>query len=69
MLLSFSLNQDLSCEKLCVNIQQMISKYQAENSISNSLVLTIDIKQVVDSDCNLMLKLEDHTDKKSNIIY
>jgi hypothetical protein len=64
MLLSFSLNQDLSCEKLCVNIQQMISKYQAENSISNSLVLTIDIKQVVDSDCNLMLKLEDYTDKK-----
>lgn len=42
----------------------MISKYQAENSISNSLVLTIDIKQVVDSDCNLMLKLEDYTDKK-----
>lgn len=50
MLYSLSLNQSqISCEKICAEIQNIISKYNNQNSTISDCVLVIDIRKVTDS--------------------
>ena len=53
----FSLNNELSCDKICAQIQKMINSYQQNNQINENSLLVIEIKQIIDSKDNLMPKL------------
>ncbi len=57
MLVCFSLNNELSCDKICSQIQKMINSYQQNNQINENSLLVIEIKQIIDSKDNLMPKL------------
>jgi hypothetical protein len=49
MLVSIKLDTKLSCEQLCVLLQNAVMNYQKSNDISDSL-LVIDIKKIIDSE-------------------
>jgi hypothetical protein len=57
MSVCFSLNGELSCDKICSQIQKMINSYQQNNQINENSLLVIEIKQIIDSKDNLMPKL------------
>lgn len=58
MILSFSLDQPIVCDQLCAKIQNSIIKFQQESGIASGLILTIDVKQVTDSNQSLVPKIE-----------
>lgn len=45
-MIAINLNQPISCEGLCNQIQKLITKYQTTNSENKELVLVIDIKTI-----------------------
>lgn len=58
MILSYSLGNDIACEKLCKDIGKVVTKL-AQSGIDMSLCqLVIDIKTVTDSKESLLPKLE-----------
>jgi len=56
MLLSFSLSQNIECQKICNELQRIITIYQKSNSLEDS-VIVIDIKKIT-NDSSLIPKLE-----------
>lgn len=48
MLISIKIQDNLSCEQLCLLLQQAVANYQKTNDISDS-VLVIDIKKIIDT--------------------
>ena len=56
MFISYNLNNNIACEKICHDIQKLVSKFQTENKINNSLVLVVGIKEVIDVDCTPKLE-------------
>jgi hypothetical protein len=58
MYLAYSLNQDLSCEKLCGELQRLFQKLKEKNIDMTNKVLTINLVDIVSTDDNLIPKLE-----------
>jgi hypothetical protein len=48
-MITIKLDKNLSCEKICAQIQLLINQTQASMNMANSL-LVIDIKNIIDSD-------------------
>lgn len=48
MLVAIKIQENLSCEQICIVLQQAIANYQKTNDISDSL-LVIDIKKIIDT--------------------
>lgn len=57
MKISYKLDRNLSCEKICADIQKLIS---SSGDLSNR-ILIIDIVNIIDTDINLQPKLEHKT--------
>jgi hypothetical protein len=45
-MIAINLNQPISCEKLCHQIQNLITKNQQTNTENKELILVIDIKSI-----------------------
>lgn len=58
MILSYSLANNVPCEKLCKDIAQVITKLSQSGEDISKLQLVIDIKQTIDSDQSLLPKIE-----------
>lgn len=58
MMLSYSLNKDISCEKICKDIARVVNKLSRLGTNMSSLQLVIDIKPVTDSEESLLPKIE-----------
>lgn len=58
MILSYSLSNDISCEKLCKDIGKVITKLSKSGTDISSFQLVIDIRSVTDSETSLLPKLE-----------
>ena len=53
MIFSFALNKEnISCDKICHNIQKIINDYKNNGDLGNSVVV-IEIKPIIDSQNNL----------------
>lgn len=61
MLLSFSLSQQISCEKICAELQRVVELYAKQNSLDDCL-LVIDIRKTT-TDTSLIPKLEYQVEK------
>lgn len=58
MLLSYSLANNIQCDKLCKDIANAVTKISKEGHDGSTLQLVIDIRKVVESDQSLLPKLE-----------
>lgn len=58
MILSYSLGNDIPCEKLCKDLAKVVTKFAQQGNDLKSHMLVIDIKQVTDSDQSLLPKIE-----------
>ena len=58
MLLSYSLGQELSCEKVCKDLANIVAKFSKTQETLSDCVLVIDIKKIIDSNQSLLPKLE-----------
>ena len=58
MHLAYCLNKDISCEKLCSDLQQLFQKFKEKNIDMTNKVLTINLVDIVSTDNNLIPKLE-----------
>lgn len=54
MKISYKLDRNLSCEKICAEIQKLVSS----SGDLNNKILIIDIVDIIDTDINLQPKLE-----------
>jgi len=58
MLLSYSLDKDLSCEKVCKDLAKLVEKFRQEKENLSDCVLVIDLKQTINSNQSLLTKIE-----------
>lgn len=58
MILSFSLGNEIACEKLCQEISKAVSKAAQSGIDISNCQLVIDIRPVIDSTESLVPKLE-----------
>lgn len=58
MILSYSLGNNIVCEKLCKDLAKAIAKISQSGQDMSRLQLVIDIKHIVDSQESLLPKLE-----------
>ena len=57
-MLAFNLGNDLSCDKVCKEIQKLVNDYKKENPNSTSPLLVISIKETIDGGNNHIPKIE-----------
>lgn len=58
MILTYSLGNDIPCEKLCGDIAKVVTKFAQSGKDMSNHQLVIDIKEIVDSEQCLLPKLE-----------
>jgi len=58
MLISFSLNKQISCDQICNQIQKMIHKFQKETGQVDNLIMVVDIKIPTETTDSYLPKLE-----------
>lgn len=49
MLHGIVLQPQMDCKDICLSIQKMINRYVSENGSTENCVLTLDIRQITDS--------------------
>lgn len=58
MHLAYCLNKDISCEKICGELQRLFQKFKSQNIDMSNKVLTINISDIVSDDIDNIPKLE-----------
>jgi len=54
---NIKLDKQLSCDYICSHIQKLINLYNAENIDLSNYVLVCELKQITDSNQNLLLRI------------
>lgn len=55
--LSIKLDQQLSCEYICKNIQNLINSYNKENINLSNYLLVFELKEIQDTDQTLLPRI------------
>lgn len=56
-LLNIKLDKQLSCDYICSHVQNLINSYLAENIDLSNYLLVCELKQITDSNQNLLLRI------------
>jgi len=57
-MLSFVLNKNIPCEKMCQDVARLVDSYRNTNPHCGDIVLTISISKIIDSPDSLLPKIE-----------